>query len=305
MIGRFAPSPTGPLHVGNLRTALVAWLVARAAGGEMLVRIEDLDRANSSAMNEELQLRDLARLGITHPDVAVRQSGRFDVYRRVIDELRNQGLVYPCYCSRKEIREAATAPNGPMLDGAYPGTCRDLEPADHRRREQEGRAPAWRLRTEGETYIVDDLVAGPTVTTVDDVVLQRNDGVPAYNLAVVVDDAEQGVMQVVRGDDLLASTGRQMHLQALLGYPTPVYAHVPLVVGGDGERLAKRHGAVTLDDLSSIGVDAVDVLREIAASCGIDAPRATTAADLLAGFSLDAIPRSAWVIPEHWQRATA
>lgn len=305
MIGRFAPSPTGPLHVGNLRTAMIAWLAAHATGGEMLLRVEDLDRANSSAANEELQLRDLARLGITHPAVTVRQSERFDVYRRAIDDLRERGLVYPCYCSRKEIREAASAPNGPLLDGAYPGTCRDLDASDRRRREEAGRIPAWRLRTDGETYLVADLVAGPTMTVVDDVVLQRNDGVPAYNLAVVVDDAEQGVTQVVRGDDLLASTGRQMHLQKLLGYSTPAYAHVPLVVGGDGERLAKRHGAVTLDDLSSIGVGVVDVIRELGSSIGIAEHGATTTDDLLAGFRLDAIPRSAWMIPAHWQRVTA
>jgi len=301
VIGRFAPSPTGPLHVGNLRTAMIAWLAAHATGGKMLLRVEDLDRANSSAANEELQLRDLARLGITHPAVTVRQSERFDVYRRAIDDLRDRGLVYPCYCSRKEIREAASAPNGPLLDGAYPGTCRELDASDRRRREEAGRTPAWRLRTDGETYLVADLVAGPTMTFVDDVVLQRNDGVPAYNLAVVVDDAEQGVTQVVRGDDLLASTGRQMHLQKLLGYSTPAYAHVPLVVGGDGERLAKRHGAVTLDDLSSIGVGVVDVIRELGSSIGIAAHGATTTDDLLTGFTVDAIPRSAWMIPAHWQ----
>lgn len=303
MIGRFAPSPTGPLHVGNLRTALVAWFAARASGGEMLVRIEDLDRANSSAVNETLQLRDLNRLGLTHPPVDVRQSERFDVYRRALESLRSRNLVYPCYCSRREIREAAVAPNGPLPDAAYPGTCRGLSAADRREREQAGRSPAWRLRTDGETYVVHDMIAGPTTTMVDDVVLQRNDGVPAYNLAVVVDDAAQGVTQVVRGDDLLASTGRQMHLQRLLGLPTPEYAHVSLVVGGDGERLAKRHGAVTLDDLEMVGVTPGDVLRELALSVGIDAPDAATAADLTDGFAWDRIDRSPWMIPAHWQGA--
>jgi len=278
VIGRFAPSPTGPLHVGNLRTAMIAWLAAHATGGKMLLRVEDLDRANSSAANEELQLRDLARLGITHPAVTVRQSERFDVYRRAIDDLRDRGLVYPCYCSRKEIREAASAPNGPLLDGAYPGTCRELDASDRRRREEAGRTPAWRLRTDGETYLVADLVAGPTMTFVDDVVLQRNDGVPAYNLAVVVDDELQGVTQVVRGIDLQPVTPSQQYLGSLLGFRPLEYIHVGLVVGSDGERLAKRHGAVTLADWLATGRTAADLRqalertlreREIGAPCPI------------------------------------
>ena len=303
VIGRFAPSPTGPLHVGNLRTALVAWLAAHSVGGEMLVRVEDLDRANSSAVNEAIQLRDLTRIGLTFPPVMVRQSERFDLYRSVLDVLRDRNLVYPCYCSRKEIREAASAPHGPLPDGAYPGTCRDLSERDRRAREESGRSPAWRLRTSGETYVVNDRVAGPTFTQVDDFVLQRNDGVPAYNLAVVVDDAAQGVTQVVRGDDLLAATGRQIHLQRLLGYATPEYVHVPLVLGGDGERLAKRHGAVTLDDLAAIGVGAPEVVRVLGTSIGVHDTAARTAGDLLEVFSLEALPHSPWTIPAHWQRA--
>ena len=304
VIGRFAPSPTGPLHVGNLRTALITWLSARAAGGEMLVRIEDLDRANSSLANERAQLGDLGRLGLLHPPAVIRQSERFDLYRSVIDDLRGRGLVYACYCSRREIRDAVAAPHGELPEGAYPGTCRDLNESERRRREGEGRRPAWRLRTDGETYRVHDVVAGPTSTRVDDFVLQRNDGIPAYNLAVVVDDAAQGVTQVVRGDDLLLGTGRQIHLQRLLGLPTPEYAHVPLVVGPDGERLAKRHGAVTLNDLGSIGVTAAGVLRELASSIGIDQPDVRTAADLIDRFDWRRVPRSAWMIPSNWQRAT-
>ncbi|MFZ9565780.1 MAG: tRNA glutamyl-Q(34) synthetase GluQRS [Ilumatobacteraceae bacterium] len=299
MIGRFAPSPTGPLHVGNLRTALIAWLMARTAGGHMIVRIEDLDRANSNEVNERRQLDALAALGIDHPPVSVRQSERFDHYRDVIADLRARDLVYECFCSRREIREAVNAPHEHEVQ--YPGTCRELTARQRSERIDSGRPPALRLRTDTVAYIVDDVISGATTSPVDDFVLQRNDGVPAYNLAVVVDDAEQGVDQVVRGNDLLSSTGRQMHLQTLLGYRTPQYAHVPLVVGHDGERLAKRHGAVTLDDLATIGITPTDVLRELAISLGVENRNVERAADLLDTFRVSALPRTSWMIPNQWR----
>ena len=299
MIGRFAPSPTGPLHVGNLRTALIAWLMARTAGGHMIVRIEDLDRANSNELNERRQLDALAALGIDHPPVSVRQSERFDHYRDMIADLRTRNLVYECFCSRREIREAVNAPHEHEVQ--YPGTCRGLTARQRSERIDSGRPPALRLRTDTVAYIVDDVIAGATTSPVDDFVLQRNDGVPAYNLAVVVDDAEQGVDQVVRGNDLLSSTGRQMHLQTLLGYRTPQYAHVPLVVGHDGERLAKRHGAVTLDDLATISIAPNDVLRELAISLGVENHNVERAADLLDTFRVSALPRTPWMIPNQWR----
>jgi len=218
VIGRFAPSPTGPLHIGNLRTAVIAWLCAHQHEGELLLRIEDLDRLNSKPEHEERQINELAQLGITFGSNVIRQSERFDLYRDIVDGLRQQDLVYPCYCTRREILESTQAPHGPTIEGAYAGTCRNLSSRDRSEREQSGRPPAWRLRTNNEEYIVDDLVAGPTTTVIDDMVLLRNDGVPAYNLAVVVDDAAQGVTQIVRGDDLLLGTGRHIHLQKLLGY---------------------------------------------------------------------------------------
>lgn len=302
VIGRFAPSPTGPLHVGNLRTALVAWLMAHSSGGHMLVRIEDLDRANSSLANEQRQLAALASLGIDHPPVEVRQSERFDRYAEVIADLRARDLVYECFCSRREIREAVNAPHEREVQ--YPGTCRELTIHQRAERVDSGRPPALRLRTDSPTYVVDDVMAGVHESTVDDFVLQRNDGVPAYNLAVVVDDEAQGVTQVVRGDDLLFSTGRQMHLQRLLGFGTPQYAHVPLVVGGDGERLAKRHGAVTLDDLTERGISAAQVLRALAESLGVGNDGAERAADLLDTFRLSELPRTPWMIPEQWRDRT-
>ena len=301
VIGRFAPSPTGPLHIGNLRTALIAWLCAHINDGELLLRIEDLDRLNSKPEHGARQINELAQLGMTFGSNVIRQSERFDLYRDIVEQLRQEDLVYPCYCTRREILESTQAPHGPSIEGAYAGTCRNLSASDRSEREQSGRPPAWRLRSNNEEYIVDDVVTGPTPTVIDDMVLLRNDGVPAYNLAVVVDDAEQGVTQVVRGDDLLLGTGRHLHLQKLLGYSTPQYVHVPLVVGPDGERLAKRHGAVTLEDLNQRGIDGREVLGELARSIGIDVDRPNSVSELLVGFSLNRLPRSPWTIPSDWQ----
>ena len=300
VIGRFAPSPTGPLHIGNLRTAVIAWLCSQQSDGELLLRFEDLDRANSKSEHEARQINELAQLGITFGSNIIRQSERFDLYREIVEGLRQQDLVYPCYCTRREILESPQAPHGPTIEGAYAGTCRNLSARDRSEREQSGRPPAWRLRSNNEEYIVDDLVAGPTTTVIDDMVLLRNDGVPAYNLAVVVDDAAQGVTQIVRGDDLLLGTGRHIHLQKLLGYPTPQYVHVPLVVGLDQERLAKRHGAVTLEELSQRGIGTQEVLGELARSIGSEVVQPKSVADLLDDFNLDRLPRSPFTIPSNW-----
>ena len=205
--------------------------------------------------------------------------------------------MYPCYCTRREIRaeieSAAQAPHVHLPDGAYPGTCRDLTEAERAEREAAGRRPALRLRTDGEMIALVDRVAGPYAGAVDDVVLARADGVPAYNLAVVVDDAAQAVTQVVRGDDLLSSTPRQILLQRLLGFPTPEHLHVPLVLGADGERLAKRHGAVTLRDLAADGWDPVDVVGVLARSLDLAAPgERVTADDLVGRFDPARLPKS-------------
>lgn len=310
MAGRFAPSPTGDLHLGNLRTAAIAWLLARSTGREFLVRMEDLDRVTSSTEHEARQLRDLAAIGVDHDGDVVRQSERFDLYEDAIDQLARRGLVFECFCTRKEIRaEIDAAPSAPHLPpGAYPGTCRELTEADRRRHLDDGRRPALRLRSpdmstddpSSTTVTVDDLVAGSTTGGLDDVVLRRNDGVPAYNLAVVIDDAAQGVTQVVRGDDLLSSTPRQVHLQRLLGLPTPEYAHVPLAVGRDGDRLAKRHGAISLRQLVDGGHRHVDdIVAGIVGSLG-DAvrpePGVARLVDLVHTFDLDRLPRTPWVV---------
>ena len=200
--GRFAPSPSGDLHVGNLRTALLAWLFARSSGRDFLIRVEDLDRVRPGA--EQRQLADLAAIGLDWDGEVLHQSQRLPVYARTIAELTARGLVYECYCTRREIAQAATAPHAPQ--GAYPGTCRDLTDAERERRRNPDRPPALRLRAEVTEFTVHDLLHGEFTGVVDDMVLRRGDGTPAYNLAVVVDDAAQGVDQVVRGDDLLPST---------------------------------------------------------------------------------------------------
>jgi glutamyl-tRNA synthetase len=294
--GRFAPSPTGELHLGNLRTALVAWLAARSRAGGFIVRMEDLDRVTSSVEHERRQLADLAAIGLDWDGDVVRQSERFERYREAIDVLDRAGLVYPCYCTRREIRQeieaAASAPHGKLPPDGYPGTCRDLTTVERAAREAVGRPAALRLRTEHQQIEIVDLVVGVYRGMVDDVVLQRGDGVPAYNLAVVVDDAAQGVTQVVRGDDLLSSTPRQVLLQQLLGLPTPEYLHVPLVLGTDGERLAKRHGAVTLSQLSERGVTAADVVAWLATSLDLTEPAERVGVrDLLDRFDPSIVPR--------------
>jgi len=261
--GRFAPSPTGDLHLGNLRTALAAWTAARADQGLFVVRMEDLDRVTSSIEHEHSQLADLAAIGITSDTVVVRQSERFGLYREAIAEFTAAGLTYECWCSRREIREAVTAPHPTSASGRYPGTCRDLSSRDRRARQAEGRPPAIRLRSEQVEITFVDKIGGPVTGTADDAVLLRNDGVPAYQLAVVVDDAAQGIDEVVRGDDLLGSTPTQILIGRLLGLPAPRFAHVPLVVTADGERLAKRHGAVTLRELGARGIDAATVRRRL------------------------------------------
>lgn len=299
--GRFAPSPTGDLHLGNLRTAVIAWIAARSRGDDFVVRMEDLDRHQSSLRFEVSQLRDLEVLGIDWDGEVVRQSERFDRYEAAIDELGARDLIYECFCTRREIRDdieaASSAPHGPP--GSYPGTCRELTDIERASRRLDGRHPALRLRTDGREIEFHDRVHGAVTGVVDDVVLRRNDGVPAYNLAVVVDDAAQGVTEVVRGDDLLASTARQIHLQQLLGHARPTYVHVSLVVDADGERIAKRRGVpVTLDELAAVGVTSVDVVTWIAASLGHDPAGSTvTLRDLVSEFDSAAIPADPCGLP--------
>jgi glutamyl-tRNA synthetase len=287
--GRYAPSPTGPLHIGNLRTALLAWLFARSAGSRFLMRIEDLDAGRVRPGIEAGQLADLAAIGLDWDGPVVRQSERGPLYADALAQLDAAGLLYPCFCTRAEIREAASAPHGPLPEGAYPGTCRELTAVQRAEREASGRPPALRLRAGAARVAFEDRLAGSRAGVVDDCVVRRNDGAVAYNLAVVVDDAEQGVEEVVRGADLLDSTPRQLLLGRLLGLRAPSFAHVALVVGPDGARLAKRHGSVTLADRLAEGETAEDVVRWMARSLGL--PETGTAAELVEGFDPALAPR--------------
>ena len=307
--GRFAPSPTGPLHLGNARTALLSWLSARAAGARYAMRVEDLDAPRVRPGLEARILDELRWLGLDWdegPDVGgpagpYRQSERLDAYAAALARLRAAGLVYPCFCSRAEIAAVAQAPHGPADEGPrYPGTCARL-PAGEAARRAADRRPAWRFRVGAGAVGFDDGVHGPQVVDVaaqvGDFVVARADGVPAYQLAVVVDDAAMAVTDVVRGDDLLSSTGRQLLLYAALGLAPPRFAHVPLVVGEDGERLAKRHGALSLGELRERGADPRAVVGLLAELSGLAAPGARLApAELVRGFSLARLPRAPAVL---------
>ena len=269
------------------------------------MRIEDLDRVTSSKDHEAAQLRDLAALGMRSDREVVRQSERFGLYEAAIERLVAQERTYPCFCTRREIREASSAPHDALMtEGAYPGTCRELSEAARGAMVEAGRQSALRIRAHGEVIECVDDIYGPYRATVDDVVIRRNDGVPAYNLAVVVDDAAQGVAEVVRADDLLACTPRQVLLQRLLQLSTPRYRHVPLVVGSDGVRLAKRHGDVTLSQLAALGVSPSQVLAMLGASIGLSRhDELVTLEQLVARFDVSKVPREPWVLPANLQRS--
>ncbi|MDD7384689.1 MAG: glutamate--tRNA ligase family protein [Actinomycetaceae bacterium] len=289
--GRFAPSPTGDFHLGNLRTALLAWALARNSGRGFLIRMEDLD-ARSRAPFVSSQLADLEEIGIDWDGEVVFQSARREIYRAVQAQLADVGLLYECYCTRKELAAIASAPHRPP--GSYPGTCRNLtedqRAAGRAKLAGTGRGPALRLRADVSELAVSDDVYGTYCGAVDDMVIVRGDGVYSYNFISVLDDALQGVSQIVRGADLLPSTPRQVHLQHVLAAVfdqysgalsrsafdadantiqfSPRYAHVPMVLRSDGARLAKRDGAVTLRELADLGWQTADVVQLLAASLG-------------------------------------
>jgi len=333
--GRYAPSPTGRLHLGNARTALLAWLDARSRGGAFVMRIEDLDRARVPTGAADALLDDLAWLGLDWdegpdrggPYAPYRQSERAALYDAAIDRLLAEGRAFPCACSRADVARAAQAPHDipgtlggsqPPREGLgqaepglahaiddhgprYPGTCRGLPPDEVRARAAgQGRAPAIRFAGEGERIDFADELHGAVPADgagVDDFVLRRADGTAAYQLAVVVDDAAMAVTRVVRGDDLLRSTPRQLALFRALGLRAPAFAHVPLVLAPTGERLAKRTRPEAIADLRARGVAPAVVVGALAASAGLrPAGVAATPADLVAGFSLPRIDRRPAVV---------
>ena len=268
--GRFAPSPTGLMHLGNAWSFFLAWLGARSAGGRVILRHEDIDPDRSRQVWMDDMERDLRWLGLDWdegpqdgPHAPYRQSLCGALYEQALDKLAAQGLVYPCYCTRKELRMLAGAPHG-AADGlgdagaAYPGTCRHLTAEERAAREAEGRRPAMRLLCpDDDVEVFDDLVLGRRSLSLEscggDFALRRSDGVWAYQLAVVVDDMRMGVTQVVRGEDILLSTPRQLLLYRLLGGTPPQYAHIPLLHDEEGERLAKRHHSLSIAALREKG----------------------------------------------------
>lgn len=283
--GRYAPSPSGDLHFGNLRTALLAWLYARHSDRRFVLRVEDIDTQRSSKESAQRQMEDLATLGLDWDEVMV-QSERFDAYEAALARLPH----YECYCSRKDIQEASRAPHA--IPGQYPGTCRELDDAARATRrnqlQAQGRVPALRLRAEVSEWTVHDVLHGDYTGEVDDFILRRGGQPPvdwAYNLAVVVDDAAQGVDQVVRGDDLLSSAPRQAYLAHLLGFAQPEYVHVPLVLNREGKRLSKRDGAVTLRQLLEHHT-ASEVVAALGATLGL---AGASASELLAAFDPQAV----------------
>lgn len=288
VVGRFAPSPTGRLHLGNARTALLAYLQARTLGGQFLLRIEDLDTARARPEHTTELLRDLEYLGLEWDAPPVLQSERRDAYEAALAALEHAGRIYPCYCSRADVARAASAPHaGEEL--RYPGTCAGGTPRSG------GRAPALRFRvTGGQTGFADRLqgdVSQDVAKEVGDFVVRRGDGVFSYQLAVVVDDAASGVTEVLRGADLLTSTPRQLQLFQALGLRPPRYSHVPLLVGTDGKRLAKREGAFAVAELRRAGVPSTRVIGLLARWSGLGTGEPVEARALVPGFSLGHLPR--------------
>jgi glutamyl-tRNA synthetase len=279
--------------VGNLRTALLAWLFARSQDARFRMRVEDLDTGRVRPEFEARQLADLRAIGIDWDGPVVRQSERTGLYAEALARLDADGLVYACWCTRAEIRHAASAPHAEDLpEGAYPGTCRHLTAQQRVERERSGRPPALRVHAGAVRVAFDDRLAGRVDGVVDDFVVRRNDGAFAYNLAVVVDDAEQGIGEVVRGADLLDSTPRQLWLAQRLGLAAPSHAHVALMLGADGARLAKRHGAVTLADRAALGQSPADVRAELTDGLGLTEPgERPTPAQLAERFDIARLTR--------------
>lgn len=285
---RLAPSPTGALHLGNARTFLLTWLWARTRGAELLMRVEDLDGPRVKHGASEEALEDLRWLGLDWDGEVLHQSTRSTAYDGALERLREGGRVYPCVCTRQEVEAAASAPHEGDEGPPYAGTCRGRFESVEQAERLTGRAPAWRFALgEGAAFTYEDAVLGLVTRDLQrdggDFVAARRTGEPAYQLAVVVDDAAQGITDVIRGDDLVPSTPRQLLLYEALGLPAPRFAHLPLVRGPDGRRLAKRHGDTRLSHYRALGVRPERLLGLLAAWSGL-APRADVSArDLLAG----------------------
>ena len=290
---RLAPSPTGALHLGNARTFLVNWLLARQLDWKILLRIEDLDGPRIKSGSDRQAIEDLQWLGLDWDEGPVYQSPRQAEYQSAVNQLLTGGFAYPCICSRKEVEQAASAPHAEDGAAVYPGTCRGRFTSIESARQAAGREPAIRFRVPDEIITWTDAFRGPQqsdpMQDLGDFVIAKADGMAAYQLAVVVDDAAMGITQVVRGDDLIDSTPRQILLFRALGLASqiPTYRHLPLVIGEDGRRLAKRHGDTRLSHYRALGVTASRMLALLAGWCGIpDIGDCVTVQTLLNTFDL-------------------
>lgn len=296
-VGRFAPSPTGVLHVGNLRTALASWLSAKAQGGRWLVRVEDVDAARCRPEVAEAQLRDLAALGLESDGPILWQTRRGAAYREALERLRERGHLYPCHCTRKDLALLASAPHAEDGLRPYPGSCRG--------RPWEGYDQALRFRLPEGVLAWEDRLLGSQVddpvAATGDPLLFRRDGFFAYHLAVVVDDGVQGVTEVVRGSDLRAVTATQIRLQEALGLSRPQYAHLGLVTAPDGSRLGKRGSALGRSALAERGIGVPDLVGWLGWSLGCLArPEACSAVDLTGRFDWGRVPAGPISVPAAW-----
>ena len=318
---RFAPSPTGYLHIGGVRTALFNWLFARKHGGQFILRIDDTDEQRNVKEALAPILHGFRWLGldwdegpdIGGPNAPYVQTQRLQSYEGALEKLKVVERVYPCTCSRSDVEAAASAPHLGQEGPVYPGTCAKRSVSDAAtltRSVSEGSTSpfAWRFRTTNNTRQFTDLVAGPQQCNVaqelGDFIIAKADGSPSYQLAVVADDHAMGITEVLRGDDLLPSAFRQLELYDVLGWQPPQFAHVPLVVGSDGRRLAKRHGDTRLATLRGAGVPPERLIGLLAWSCGlIEKPQPAKAHDLLSGFNLGKLSRKKWTFtPENLHR---
>ncbi len=289
VVGRFAPTPSGRMHLGNVFAALIAWASVRSRGGEMVLRMEDLDTQRTSADFAAVLRDDLAWLGLDYDRETPPQSQRSEAYDRYFEMLQEKGLIYPCYCTRSQLHSV----NAPHLsDGTYvyTGTCRNLTDAQ---RSAFDRKPAWRVMVPDKLWRLQDLVQGHyelnLATQCGDMVMRRADGVYVYQLAVTVDDGEAGVTEVVRGMDLLSSAPRQMYLQELFGFPHPQYGHVPMLLAPDGRRLSKRDRDLDLGELRK-RVKAEQLIGTLAFAAGlIDRNVPISARELAGEFNWDAL----------------
>ena len=308
VVGRFAPSPSGRLHLGNLACSLLAWLSAKHEGGRIVLRIEDLDAERCPRKYADLLEEDLAWLGLYWDEGGSHggshgpyyQSECADIYTASYEKLAAQGLVYPCFCSRAQLH-AASAPHTSDGNVIYPGTCRSLTPAEVAEK-RKAKAPAYRLKVPDEVVSFTDGCMGPhnenLLRDCGDFYLRRADGVFAYQLAVVVDDARMGVTEVVRGADLLSSTARQLYLYRLLGLKAPRFAHCPLLLAPDGRRLSKRDGDQSLENLRA-RYTAAEIVGKLAYAYGLqEEPAPRTPESLTADFSWEKVPKHDICLPE-------